>query len=281
MSAENAGLPPKGKFEIRTVHIPSDPPRHLGKGDFGTVERSHIVTKLLRQNEQGEWNVVREKRHPDGFATKTFHRTTAAEDARHSVNYYDMMKNAGVVHLPGTHRISDSDPRVVISTFLGRGTILITRNSVPEEGERPAEIDDESFRKMLAELTSDLERMSAHRITLTHDDAIFFELVMNKERAEQVDFVFGDFDTITAELHERQEEVFRRNVVQATRSLFWLMMSQRIIPGADPNVDNWAQVADRIQQWADIHDVDAQQVYDEYVVEIQALIAEQDKEARE
>ena len=64
---------------------------------------------------------------------------------------------------------------------------------------------------------------------------------MRSGKAEHVDFVFGDFDNFVEEPYEKQEDVFRKNVVQATRSLFWLMMCQRIIPGADPDNDNWAQ----------------------------------------
>jgi|GEM_PF-4953983 len=262
--------------QLRTVHMHGETPQRLGKGDFGTVDRAHIVTELLRQNDAGEWHIEHAKLHPDGFVTKTFHRTSAVEDARNSEARYEMLKAAGVKHLPGTHRISDADPRVVISTFLGKEKLLITTNFVPDDTSRPAEIDETSFTDMLSELTSDLRNMSARHIQLESYDTIFFELDMNNDIAENVNFVFGDFDNFRVG-SKTEEEIFRANVIQATRSLFWLMMCLRVAPDADPNNDNWARVASRIQLWADSHDIDAQEVYDRYIEELETIIADQGK----
>jgi len=261
-------------YRIRTEHVSgTNESRVLGKGDFGTIERADIVTELLRKNDSGEWRVERAKLSADSFVTKAFHRETAIEDARHSVDRYEELKAAGVKHIPGTHRISDSDPRVVISTFLGKDELLITTNSVPEREERPIEIDDVSFLAMLAGMTEDLKRLSAHGLRIRHDDAIFFELQMDGTRAKHVDFTFGDFDNVVSEPGANADELFQHNVIQATRSLFWLMMSQQVVPGADTDTDNWARVASRIQLWADSHGIDAQQVYDEYVKELEDRIA--------
>lgn len=261
-------------FRISTEHVPrSDQSRILGKGDFGIIELADIVTELSRKNEAGEWRVERARLSSDSFVTKTFHRESALENAQHSVRCYEELKAAGVTHIPGTHRISDSDQRVVISTFLGKDRLLITTNSVPEKEERPIEIDDASFLAMLSSMTEDLKKLSDHKLHIRHDDAIFFELQMNGARADSVDFTFGDFDNIVSAPEESADELFMHNVIQATRSLFWLMMSQRVIPGADPESDNWARVASRIQLWADSHGVDAQQVYDEYVQELEERMA--------
>lgn len=257
-------------FRISTEHISrSDHSRIVGKGDFGTIERADIVTELSRKNEAGEWQVERAKLSADSFVTKTFHRESALEDAQHSVRCYEELKAAGVKHIPGTHRLSDSDPRVVISTFMGNDELLITTNSVPEKEKRPVEIDDARFLAMLSDMTEDLKKLSAHNLRIRHDDAIFFELQMNGTRADNVDFTFGDFDNIVSAPEESSDELFKENVIQATRSLFWLMMSQQVLPDADPENDNWARVASRIQLWTDSHGVDAQQVYDEYVQELE------------
>lgn len=261
-------------YRIRTEHVPgTNESRVLGKGDFGTIQRVDIVTELLRKNETGEWQVERAKLSTDSFVTKTFHRESALENAQHSVDCYDELKAAGVKHIPGTHRLSDSDPRVVISTYLGKDELLITTNSVPEREKRPVEIDDASFLAMLSGMTEDLKKLSAHHLRIHHDDAIFFELQMNGTRANSVDFTFGDFDNIVSDTELTVEELFQKNVIQATRSFFWLMMSQQVLPDADPENDNWARVASRIQLWADSHGVDAQQVYDEYVQELEERIA--------
>lgn len=263
----------KQDYVIRTEHVPASEPRGIGKGDYGTIERALIVTELLKKRETGEWSVEHARLHPDEFVTKTFHRATAIENARHSVECYEALKAAGVTHLPGTHRISDSDPRVVISTLLGKDALLITANFVPENSKRPTEIDDSSFGELLTHLTDDLKKMSAQRLVMHYDDAFFFELRMEGSRAERVQYVIGDFDNIGTESRMSEKEAFRQNVIQATRSLFWLMMSQQVIPGADPESDNWARVASRIQLWADSHGVDAQEVYDEYVTELERRIA--------
>lgn len=264
----------KRDYRIRTEHVErSDESRSLGKGDFGTVERADIVTRVLRENDLGEWRVERERVHPDEFVTKTFHRETAIEDARHSVECYNELRAAGVQHIPGTHRVSDADPRVVISTFLGKDSLLITTNSVPEREKRPVEIDDASFVAMLADLKDDLDKIAACHRLIAHEDAIFFELQMNGEVAEHVDFVFADFDNVTKASEASVEQISQNNLIQATRSLFWLMMSQRVIPGADPTNDNWARIGSHIQLWADSLGVDTHKVHDDYVEELRARIA--------
>lgn len=274
MSVEGGPRGERRGFEIRTVHVPNEPPRCIGAGDFGTVDRAHVVTELLREGDTGAWQVEFARLHSDGFVTKTFHREHAVEDARRSVERYEALKAAGVRHLPGTHRISDSDPRVVISTFLGEGKLLITRNSVPEEGKRPAAFNGAHFDAMLGALADDLQKMSARGIRLGHEDALFFEMEMDGSTATSVDFTFGDFDTIEI-ASDGEKNILTENVTQATRALFWLLMSMRVIPSDVPEGDNRIPIANRIQNWADALGIDSYKLYNEYVNELEGIIERQ------
>lgn len=252
------------EFKIRTVSKPKTSKELIGAGSFGEVQFADLSTQILRADHTGEYAVTRERTPQGQFVTKTFTRPSAEKDAARSVRFYDQLKSLGIKHIPGTHRISDSDPRIVISTYLGKNKFLVTSNTDLEESDRPKSINLTSLSNALSELEIELRTISANGIQFQDSDVIFFELSKKGGEGVDVSYYFADFDTL--ELAIDEDEAFLQSAKAVTKALFRLMMIQKL--DADKSMQNWAEVASVIQLWAAGFGVDARGIYKEFMLEL-------------
>lgn len=204
----------------------------LGSGSFGTVRQASVVAQLLEKNADGNYQVTRQRDVPGVFVTKTYKDPDPEEAihlAKQSVENYRMLKGIGVKHLPKTYRSSSTQPQTVIASHLALDGALITSNSGPERSVWPSSFTEASVKAMLEGLEQDILVMSHEGWAFKNRDVYFFKVHAPRKSsgalraASDVDFVYGDFDTLDPFLSD-DKEALKINVTVAVQALFALML---------------------------------------------------------